>query len=217
MTQSDKIGILSSGLYCITDEQHSRGRSNLEVVRLMLDSGVRIIQYREKEKAKLGKFNDCRTLRDLTAQKNALFIVNDDVDIAMAVEADGVHIGQDDMPIEAVRSLTGSNTIIGLSTHSPQQAQDAVRRGADYIGVGPVFRTFTKKDVCEPVGFEYLDYAVENVTIPFVAIGGIKEHNLPDVAAHGAKTVCLVTEITEAEDIPAMIGKIFRILNPSFG
>lgn len=204
----DTLEILSSGLYCITDAPHSRGRSSLEVVRQMLDAGVRIIQYREKDRTKLEKYNECLALRAMTSEKGALFIVNDDVDIALAVEADGIHIGQDDMPIEAVRALAGETMIIGLSTHSPQQADDAAGRGADYIGVGPIFRTSTKKNVCDPVGLEYLDYAVKTVKIPFVAIGGIKEHNLEEVISHGAKTVCLVTEITGAEDIGGMIKRI---------
>ena len=91
--------------------------------------------------------------------------------------------------------------IIGFSTHSPRQAREAVAMGADYIGVGPIFRTFTKKDVCEPVGLEYLDYAVGNCPIPFVAIGGIKEDNIADVAGRGARLICAVTEILEADNI----------------
>lgn len=204
--------ILSAGLYCITAEEHSQGRTNTDVAAQMLDAGVRILQYREKDKPGLDRFNECVILREMTKRHQALFIVNDDAALALAVEADGVHIGQDDMPIEAVRRICGKDMLIGLSTHSPQQADDAVSRGADYIGVGPIYRTFTKKNVCDPVGLEYLDYAVKNVTIPFVAIGGIKEHNIDEVIAHGAKTVCLVTEITGAEDIGGTIGRIHTAL-----
>jgi len=96
----------------------------------------------------------------MTLDSGVTFIVNDNIDIAMMVKADGVHIGQDDLPIEKVRELVGDEMIIGISTHSPTQAEDAVRRGADYIGVGPLYRTYTKEDVCEPVGLEYLDYVV---------------------------------------------------------
>jgi len=211
LSRAEKIRILSSGLYCITAEEYSRGRSNADVAGQMLDAGVKIIQYREKEKSGREMFIECSTLREMTAERNALLIVNDHADLALSVEADGVHVGQDDMPIEAVRKLAG-DMIIGLSTHSPLQAMDAVRRGADYIGVGPIYRTFTKKNVCDPVGLEYLDYAVQNISIPFVAIGGIKEHNLPDVCSHGAKTVCLVTEITGAEDIRSTIERVQSIL-----
>lgn len=208
MNKEEKIVLLSSGLYCITAEEHSKGRTDIEVAAQMLDAGVRILQYREKEKTKLDKFRDCIRLREMTAEHGALFIVNDDADLALAVQSDGVHIGQDDMPIEAVREICGDDMIIGLSTHSPRQADDAVARGADYIGAGPIYRTSTKKNVCDPVGLEYLDYAVRNIKIPFVAIGGIKKHNLAEVVSHGAKTVCLVTEITGAEDIGGTIGRI---------
>ena len=215
MNKEEKIKLLSSGLYCITAEEHSKGRTDIEVAAQMLDSGVRILQYREKDKTKLDKYRDCVRLREMTAKRGALFIVNDDADLALAVQSDGVHIGQDDLPIEAVRSICGHDMIIGLSTHSPAQADDAVARGADYIGVGPIYRTFTKKNVCDPVGLEYLDYAVKNVRIPFVAIGGIKEHNLGEVLSRGARTVCLVTEITGAEDIGGTVGRIRSMMGES--
>lgn len=200
------------GLYCITCEEHSRGRSTLETADEMLAAGAKILQYREKEKTKRQKYLDCLKLRAMTLGSGALFIVNDDVDIALAVKADGVHLGQDDMPVEAARSILGAEAVIGVSTHSPSQALEAVRSGADYIGVGPLFPTRTKKDVCAAVGLEYLDYAVRNVHIPFVAIGGIKLHNLEEVLERGAKCVALVTEITESPDIKARIGEAAGIL-----
>jgi thiamine-phosphate pyrophosphorylase len=212
MNRDKAISLLSSGLYCITAEEHSRGKTNIEVVRQMIDAGVRVVQYREKDKSSREKFHECVRIREMTMPSGAVFIVNDDPGLALAVEADGVHIGQDDMPIEAVRRICGG-MIIGLSTHSPEQARDAVSRGADYIGVGPIYRTFTKKNVCDPVGLEYLDYAVKNVTIPFVAIGGIKEHNLEEVLSCGARTVCLVTEITGAEDIGEIVKRITSAIN----
>lgn len=196
---------LNTDLYCITAEEHSRGRDNVQVVKSMINAGITIIQYREKEKTQKQKYHECLKIREITKQAGVTFIVNDDIDIAMLVEADGVHIGQDDLPIEKVRELVGEEMIIGLSTHSPEQAVDAVTRGADYIGVGPLFRTFTKKDVCEPVGLEYLDYVVSNIDIPFVAIGGIKEHNICEVVLRGAKCVALVTDIVGAESIEEKI------------
>lgn len=118
---------------------------------------VKILQYREKERSKGDKYCKCLKLREITRQNDVLFIVNDDVDIALAVGADGVHVGQDDLPVDVVRSLVGDEMIIGVSTHSPQQALDAVHKGADYIGVGPIYRTNTKAEVCDAVGTEYLD------------------------------------------------------------
>lgn len=205
-----KRSALQTDLYCLTAEEHSRGRSNIEVVAQMIEAGIKIIQYREKEKKLLYKYEECRKIREMTKKAGVTFIINDDLDIALLVQADGVHIGQEDLPIEKVRELVGEEMIIGLSTHSPEQAQDAQLRGADYLGVGPIFRTFTKKDVCDPVGLDYLDYAVKSVEIPFVAIGGIKEKNVLEVSRRGAGCIAMVTEIVGALDIKEKISQIRR-------
>jgi thiamine-phosphate pyrophosphorylase len=196
-------------IYCITASQFSLGRSNLEVVRQMLEADIKIVQYREKDFPMRKKYQECLAIRELTARYHACFIINDDVHLALAVEADGIHIGQDDLPAEKVRELVGNKMLIGLSTHSPEQAEDAVTTGVvDYIGVGPLYQTFTKKDVQPPVGLGYLDYVVGHCQIPFVAIGGIKENNLAEVVKHGATCVCLVTEIVGAPDIGAKINNL---------
>lgn len=196
---------LPSDLYGLTAEEYSLGRSNIEVAKAMLEAGIKIIQYREKEKKQLYKYQECRQIRQLTFEYDAIFIVNDDIEIAKLVQADGVHIGQEDLPIQIVRQIVGEDMIIGLSTHSPEQAQDAMRRGADYIGVGPIFATKTKKDVCSPVGWDYLQYVVQNVTIPFVAIGGIKADNVAEVARRGVGCFAMITEIVGAADIAAKV------------
>jgi thiamine-phosphate pyrophosphorylase len=207
----DKKAKLDTDLYCITAEEHSKGRDNIEVVREMIASGIKLIQYREKDKTMLEKYRQCEKIRELTAAAGVTFIVNDHIELGLSVGADGIHIGQDDMPIEIARKLVGDDMIIGLSTHSPEHAQDAMARGADYIGVGPIFKTFTKKDVCGPVGLEYLDYAVKNVSIPFVAIGGIKLHNIFEVKKKGARCIALVTEIVGADNISRMIEDLRKI------
>jgi len=212
MDKTHLKNIFNTGLYAITSEEHSCGRNNIDVVRQMIDAGIKIIQYREKEKKALYKYQECKAIRKLTQEAGVFFIVNDDIDIAILVKADGVHIGQEDLPIEEVRSLVGDEMVIGLSTHSHQQAQDAVRRGADYIGVGPLFQTNTKKDVCAPVGLEYLEYVVHHIDIPFVAIGGIKEHNVADVVKKGATCVAMVTEIVGAHNIGEKIRNIKQII-----
>lgn len=194
-----------AGIYGITAGEYSLGRSNIFVVGEMLAAGLKIIQYREKDKKSRDKYEECLKIREMTVAAGATFIVNDDVDIALLVGADGVHLGQDDLPPRAVRGLVGEEMIIGLSTHSPEQAEEALAAGVDYIGVGPIFATKTKKDVCDPVGLEYLDYVVQNVNIPFVAIGGIKEHNIAGVAGRGAHCIAMVTEIVGAPDIPARV------------
>lgn len=195
-------------LYCITASKYSLGRYNEEVVSAMLASGVKIVQYREKDYPTQQKYHECLAIKALCAKHDACFIVNDDVALAMAVEADGVHLGQDDMPVDVARKLVGDKMIIGLSTHSPEDVDAAANLDIDYIGVGPLYYTETKVDVCAPVGLDYLDYVVKHHHIPFVAIGGIKRSNVADVIKHGASCVALVTEIVGADDIGAMIGDI---------
>lgn len=193
------------GVYGITAEKFSQGRSNIEVVRQMIEGGISIIQYREKRphKSFAEMLAECKAIRALTREAGVLFLINDYADIAQLVDADGVHVGQDDFPVPEVRKLIGPNKLIGLSTHEPEQAEAAIAAGADYIGVGPLYATQTKDDVCAPVGLGYLDYVVKHSPLPFVAIGGIKEHNLAEVLAHGATTVCLVTEIVGSDKIAA--------------
>jgi thiamine-phosphate pyrophosphorylase len=196
-------------IYGITAHRFSLGRTNVEVVRAMLQAGIRIVQYREKDFSMLQKYRECVQLRDMTADYGACFIVNDDVDLALAVQSDGVHIGQDDLPPRVVRELAGEDMIIGVSTHSPEQADAAVKQGiADYIGVGPLYGTAIKKEPMAPVGLGYLEYVVRQHRIPFVAIGGIKEHNVSEVVAHGGKCVCLVSEIVGAPDIAGKVEAI---------
>ncbi|MCW7754958.1 thiamine phosphate synthase [Desulfobotulus sp. H1] len=205
--------ILNTDIYAITASEHSRGRSNMEVVRQMMEADIRLVQYREKEKNLREKYEECKEIRKITKDYEAKLVVNDDVDLALMVGADGVHIGQDDWPVSAVRELVGETMAIGLSTHSPEQAAAALASGADYIGVGPIFETRTKKDVCDPVGLAYLEHVVNNIPLPFVAIGGIKAHNIHEVAIRGARCICLVTEITGAEDIGGKIREIRNILS----
>jgi thiamine-phosphate pyrophosphorylase len=196
-------------IYGITAHAFSLGRSNTDVVRQMLEAGVKIIQYREKDFSMLQKYRECLAIRDLTAEHGAILIVNDDVHLALAVESDGVHVGQDDLPAEKVREIVGNKILIGLSTHTPEQARQAVKSGvADYIGVGPLYGTAIKKEVMPAVGLDYLDYVVNHHRIPFVAIGGIKEHNVAEVIKHGARCVCLVSEVVGAENIGGKIEAI---------
>ena len=201
--EKSKKKILAEGIYGITAERFSQGRSNLEVVEKMIRGGITTIQYREKKHQKdVGEmYVECQQIRKLTREYGVTFIINDHVDLALLVDADGVHVGQEDLPVEAVRRLLGYDKIIGLSTHSPEQMERAVEVGADYIGIGPIFTTQTKENVCDAVGLEYLDYVTKHCPIPFVAIGGIKEHNISEIVSRGAKSICLVTEIVGSEDI----------------
>jgi len=201
---------LPNGIYGITGEKFANGRSNIECVRSMIDGGIKIIQYREKEKSIREKVEEIIEIRELCRENDVIFIVNDHVDIAILVDADGVHVGQDDMEISHVRKLIGEDKIIGRSTHCIDHAKKAVSDGADYIGVGPIFKTTTKEK--DPVGLEYLEEVIKNIDLPFVAIGGIKESNIDKVAKLGATSICLVSEIVGAENIVEKIKKLSEII-----
>lgn len=153
-------------IYALTDSRLSLGRSLEEVASALLGAGIKILQYREKEMDGGEMLEQCRLLRRLTRKASACLIIDDHVDIAMLCGADGVHVGQSDIPVPDVRALVGPDMIIGLSTHSPDQARAAVAVGADYIGVGPIFATQTKKNVCAPVTLEYLDWVVAHIDLP---------------------------------------------------
>lgn len=188
------------GIYGITGENFANGKTNIECVEAMIKGGIKIIQYREKNKSMGKKLEEARAIREICKKNNVVFIVNDNIDLALLVDADGVHVGQDDLPPSEVRKLIGDNKIIGLSTHSPEQGKKAFENpDVDYIGVGPIFPTTTKDTA--PVGLEYLDYVVENLNIPFVAIGGIKEHNIDRIIERGAKRICLVSDIVGTPNI----------------
>ncbi len=205
---------LPKGIYGILGEKFSRGRTNVETARQMAAHGVKIIQYREKAhlKSRKAMLAECLEIREITQRAGVMFIVNDFLDLALMARADGVHVGQDDLPVRAVKALA-PHLVVGCSTHSPEQAARAVADGADYIGAGPVFSTQTKEDVCDAVGLDYLDHVAANLDIDFVAIGGIKRHNLEQVLSRGAKTVCLVTEIIGARDIGRRIGQIRAVMD----
>ena len=164
-------------IYAITCERLCGGRDNIEVARELLENGIRVLQYREKEKSKREKLEQCMQLRALTREYGCTFIVNDDLDIALLCEADGVHLGQEDLPVQKARKLSG-DMIIGVSTHNEKQAQKALQQGADYIGVGPMFETDTKRNLEPCNSVDYLRYTCENIPLPQVAIGGISPENL---------------------------------------
>ncbi len=199
--------IIPEGIYGITGDNFAHGKSNFECVKAMIDGGIKIIQYRDKTKSIKEKVKEAREIRELCKRNGVVFIVNDHVDIAILVDADGVHIGQDDMDPSDVRKLIGDNKIIGLSTHSEEQGMKAyLNPDVDYIGVGPIFPTTTKDTA--PVGLGYLEYAVKNLHLPFTAIGGIKEHNLHEIISRGAKNVCLVSDIVGADNITEKVKEL---------
>jgi len=205
-TRRLSAGRVIPDLYCITAGELSRGRSNVAVVRCMLEAGVKLVQYREKKLPSVEKYRECLAIRELCRAHRACFIVNDAVDLALAVAADGVHVGQQDLPVAVVRRLVGKKMLVGLSVASPRQSDEAVASGMiDYLGVGPVYATVTKEDAGAPVGLDCLDYAVRTGGLPVVAIGGITRSNVAEVIRHGAACVAVISDIVAADDIAARI------------
>lgn len=184
------------GLCFITDRTISQ-LTVLEMTLLALRAGVRCIQYRRKDATRRELFWEALRLRVLTSDWGATLIVNDHSDIARAVEADGVHLGQEDLPIEEARKVVG-DSIIGISTHSLEEALEAQKRGADYIGFGPIYKT-TTKDAGPTKGIDALKEVCSAVSIPVMAIGGITAESLPEVFGAGASSVAVASAICKGD------------------
>ncbi|MFH0703128.1 MAG: thiamine phosphate synthase [bacterium] len=199
-------------LYLVTDRSNFLSHDEfLDKVASALKGGVGIVQLREKNSSAKEFIELGKKIRELCSFYNAVFIVNDRVDIANIVEADGVHLGQDDIDICSARHFLGKDAIIGISTHTPEQAKRAVQQGADYIGVGPVFETPTKPGR-KAVGFEYVKWASENVNIPWFAIGGINLDNMDQVIEAGASGIAVVRAIINVESPEFVASKILNSL-----
>lgn len=196
-----KIFLNDKKLYLVTNSDNFESDEIfLDRVALSIKSGVDIVQLREKNTTSKRFIYLAQRIRELTSHFGAAFIVNDRVDIAKISNADGVHLGQDDIPVSYAREILGDNAIIGVSTHCPEHAKKAITDGADYIGVGPVFKTPTKPSK-DPVGLEYVKWAADNVNIPFFAIGSIDTANIKEVVEAGAKRVAVIRAIMYADDI----------------
>jgi thiamine-phosphate pyrophosphorylase len=171
----------------------------LGTVEKALHGGLKLVQYRRKEGDDLDRLQEAKALCELCHRYGALFISNDRVDLALAVGADGVHLGQNDLPIHIARQILGQDKIVGRSTTNPAEMAKALAEGADYIGVGPVYETPTKAGKAAS-GLEYVRYAVQHSTVPWFAIGGIDQTNVEDVVAAGAPGVAVVRSIMQAND-----------------
>ena len=190
-------------VYLVTQASLSAGRSTAAVVAAAIEGGVDAVQLREKGRSARERYDLGLRLRTLTREAGVTFVVNDRVDIAAAVDADGVHLGDDDLPITVARESLGEDAIIGRSVSTVAEARDAARAGADYLGVGTVFHTDSKDDVPEEehgIGTERVGAIADAVSLPLVGIGGITAANAPDVVAAGADGVAVISAITGAED-----------------
>jgi thiamine-phosphate pyrophosphorylase len=206
-----------AGLYLVTSESLSRGRTTVNIVKAALEGGVKLIQLREKELPVCRLVDLACEIRALTADAGALLIVNDRVDVALAVGADGVHLGQDDFPVADARRIA-PDFIIGASTHSRDEALRAEADGASYVNIGPLFPTGTKpdwNDAC--LGVEGLRAIASVVGGPFTVMGGIKRNHIPELVAAGARTIALVTAVTAADDPSAATRELLQTIQACTG
>jgi len=199
-------------LYVITDAKLSRGRSHLEVAQAAIEGGASIIQFREKEMTTRQLVETAGKIKELTEEADIPLIVNDRLDVALAVDADGVHVGQDDMPADMARQLIGPHKILGVSASTVEEALQAEREGANYVSASPVFTTPTKPDAPPPTGLEGLKAIVEAVNLPVIAIGGINEKNAAEVIETGAQGVAVISAVVSAPDIVAAAHRLRETL-----
>lgn len=190
-------------LYVLTDRRLAGGRAEAEVVRAALAGGATAIQLRWKTGPLREALAAGREVRELCHAAGVLFVVNDRIDLALALEADAVHIGEHDLPLPEARALVGERMLIGYSPPTLVEAIQAQRLGADYLGIGPVFSTRTKADAGEPVGLKRIHDVAESVTLPFVGIGGIDADNAASVIEAGADGVAVISAVVAAPDIEA--------------
>ncbi len=191
-------------LHVLTDREWSCSRDTLTVARAALDGGATVIQLRDKKASTRTLVEEGQALRVLTRERGALLIVNDRIDVALAIEADGAHVGQDDdMPIAQARKLLGPDRILGVSAGNLEEARIAVSGGADYLGVGPIYTTKTKADAGEPIGLSLLTELASRYSTPLIAIGGIKADNAAVVLQAGAQGIAVIRAAVSAQDIVA--------------
>ena len=188
-------------VYVITDAALSRGRSHVQVATEAIRGGADAIQLRDKSASTRELVEVGFALRQLTREAGVLFIVNDRVDVALAVDADGVHVGQDDMPAAIARRLLGPSKIIGVSAATPEEARQAKADGADYLGVGAIYATASKADAGLPTGPGLLGEIKQAVDLPIVAIGGVNVHNAAEAIRAGADGVAVISAVVSAPDI----------------
>ncbi|MDY6912413.1 MAG: thiamine phosphate synthase, partial [Chloroflexota bacterium] len=182
------------GLYVIIDNQTLAGHSEIEAARQAIEGGAGVVQYRDKYRPRKESIPVARELKRICAETGVLFIVNDSIDIAMAIDADGVHIGQSDLPLSIAKDLLPPDRIIGCSVRTVEQAIQAQKEGADYLVVGDIYHTPTKQEA-EAIGLERLSLIKDSVSLPIVAFGGINETNAGKVIKAGADSIAVISAI----------------------
>lgn len=196
-------------LYPVVSSEFCAGRNSIDVLHGIAAGGAKIVQLREKELPKLEIKKLAVEYRRITAENGMLLIINDYLDIALDVNADGVHLGQEDYALEEARSKA-PELIIGISTHNRQEALTAQKNGADYINIGPIYSTNTKSLPFPALGTAILNEIPPLLNIPFTVMGGIKEKHLPELISLGATRIAMVTEITQAVDVARKVCELRR-------
>jgi len=191
-------------LYPVTCERLSAGRSNLEVLRAVIAGGAKVIQLREKECGKGELYRQAVAFREPTAAAGMLLIIDDHLDVALAAGADGVHLGQTDLPLAAARRIA-PDLLLGASSHSREEALRAEAAGADYVNIGPIFPTQTKAGIKHLLGPEAISAIAPALSVPFTVMGGINDGNIDQVLAAGARRIAVVTAVTQAPDMAAAV------------
>ncbi|MDH3975191.1 MAG: thiamine phosphate synthase [Deltaproteobacteria bacterium] len=198
------------GLYAIVDDSSA---NPLDLARRILEGGCRLLQLRAKALPARDFVLVAREMASLCNHYHAIFLVNDRVDVALLSGAHGVHLGQDDFPLGEARKLLGKEKLIGISTNNVEEALDACRDGADYIGFGPLFPTKTKKDARREKGLHALEAVRKKVSIPLIAIGGINEKKIPSLLKAGADGVAIISAIADAKDAKKTTSDIINIID----
>lgn len=199
-------------LYLVTDRGYLRGRDLCQMIAQAIEGGVTVVQLREKTVSTLEFFQIALRVQEITRKYEIPLIINDRLDIAQAINSDGLHIGQDDLPLPIARRILGDNKIIGVSVSTIEEALLAQEQGADYLGVGAIFSTFTKTDA-KLVSIEQLQLIKKTVAIPVVAIGGINETNIQRVMPSGINGISVVSAILDKDDPRTAATQLRHLLN----
>lgn len=202
-------------LHVLTDREWSRGRDMMTVATAALAGGATVIQLRDKGASTRTLIEEGLALRAVTRERGALLIVNDRVDVALAIEADGAHVGQEDLPAAMARRLLGPDRILGVSAATLQEAEEAVAAGADYLGVGPILATATKADAGPARGMRLLIECAWKFSLPLIAIGGITVENAVQVIQAGASGIAVITAVVHAEDITGAARQLRSVIEPA--
>ncbi len=215
-TLPERIEIFSqSDLYPVVSSEFCNNRNVCNIVADIAAAGAKIVQIREKNISDCAMFDLAQQCKKITSHYQMLLIIDDRVDIAMAVGADGVHLGQDDFPLREAKKLA-PDMLFGVSTHNAEEIHQAIADGCSYLNIGPMFPTNTKNVACGALGLEKIEELKKLVTCPFSVMGGIKEHHLKLLSAKGFKHIAMVTEITQSPDVKAKVKNLRSIIKDNY-